>query len=511
MSFRIAVVTALTLATCTVLSSPARAQDRTPDRAQFRADLDAFVREAMAEVEAVPGLVIAVVDGAGVVHTAGYGLADIESNAPATADTPFYIASSTKSFTALALAATAARGEVDLDAPLNALTPDSAVPSGIAGRVTLTDLLSHRSGIDNRPIAYRVAFTGDWSPALLWNLTRETGEGDVPYGTFLYGNAGYNLATVLIEHRFQRDWHSIVRDEVLAPLGMTNTTADIDQMRASGNVVAVGYLGLTPGHPQRVYLQKSNSTMHSAGGLVSSANDMARWLQAQINDGVVDGQRVLPAGLIASTHVSRVSQDNRFGSYLRNGYGLGWQVGTSGDELFLHHFGNFAGSRAHVSFMPERRVGVAVMINEDVFGGELADIVADYVYDRLAGVPNVEAAYHARLAELVSARDSRRQGLAAAREARAQRPRMLTLADEAYVGDYVSRALGELHVRTSAAGLEISIGALRAVAENFTQPESVRVELVPFTGEPVVFTLDATGKPASLTYSDEVFQRRMPD
>ena len=501
-------VAALTLVAGTLLSSGASAQDHAPDRARFRADLDAFVRMAMTEVDAVPGLAIAVVDSSGVVQTAGYGLADVENHAPATAETPFYIASSTKSFTALAIAAMAARGELDLDAPLNVLAPDSGVPSDIAGRVTLTDLLSHRAGVDNGAIAYRVAFSGDWSPAQLWTLTGETRAGTSPYGTFQYGNASYNLATVLIEHRFRRDWRAIVSDEVLIPLGMTHTTADIDAVRASGQVVAAGYVGLQAGSPQRAYLQKTDSTMHSAGGLISTANDMARWLEAQIDDGVVDGRRVLPAGLISSTHMSRVAQERTFGPYVRTGYGLGWQVGRYGDDLLLHHFGNFSGNRAHVSFMPERRLGVAVMINEDSIAGELADIVADYVYDWFAAVPNLEAVYETKLAELVAARDARREGVAQGVLTRSQRSRTLSLTDEAYVGDYISPVLGLMHVRQTPAGLEVAIGVQHAVAENFTRPESIRVELTPLNGESVAFILDTAGKPVGLIYAGEEFHRQ---
>ncbi len=374
----------------------ALAQERAPDLVRFRSDLDSFIQRSMTGLEAVPGLAIAVVDASGTVHTHGYGLADVEAHAPATADTPFYIASSTKSFTALAIAAMAARGELDLDAPLSTLSPGSGIPAGIAGQVTLTDLLSHRAGVENDPITYRLAYTGDWTAQQLWSLTGETREGEVARGTFQYGNVGYNLATILIEGARQRDWHTMVHDEVLAPLGMTHTTADIDQLRASGRAVAVGYLGLQAGQPERAYQQKTNSTMHSAGGLVSTANDMSRWLAAQINDGVVEGRKVLPTGLVASTHESRVVQDRTFGSYVRTGYGLGWQVGRYGDDLMLHHFGNFSGNRAHVSFMPDRKLGVAVMINEDAVAGVFADLVANYVYDWFRGIPDLDATYQAR-------------------------------------------------------------------------------------------------------------------
>jgi CubicO group peptidase (beta-lactamase class C family) len=479
------------------------------DRDRFRRDFDAFAAKAMERIEAVPGMAAAVVDGTGAVHVGHYGIADAETGAKVTPDTRFYIASSTKSFTALAIAAMAARGEVDLDAPLASWSPDSGVPADIAGQVSLTDLLSHRSGVDNSPIAYRMAYTGDWTPQQLWRLTSETRPNpEAPYGTFAYTNAGYNLATVLIEKRWGRDWRVLVDDEVLAPLGMTSTTARIDEVRAAGETVTSGHSGRTPGRGEPTYLQKTDSTMHSAGGLISTADDMALWLQAQVNDGVVAGRRVFPAGLIASTHLQRAADDDSFGPYVRTGYGLGWRIGRYGDDVLLHHFGNFSGSRAHVSFMPHRRLGVAVMINEDVFAGDFADLVANYAYDWFAGVPDLEATYDARLEELAAQRDRRRAGLAASEASRAQRPRTLTLSNAAYVGDYVSEAFGTMRIREMEDRLEAEIGVQKAKAENFTQPESIRVELTPFTGQSIVFTLGADGQPEALTFEGERFVRR---
>lgn len=479
------------------------------DRARFPEALDAFARKAMERIEAVPGLAVAVVDEQGVIHTAGFGVADVETGAPVTTDTQFYIASSTKSFTALAIAAMATRGEVDLDAPLAAWSPDARIPADLAGRVTMTDLLSHRSGLDNGPIAFRVAFSGDWTPETLWDLTAETrANAEAPYGTFDYTNVGYNLATVLTERRWGRDWRAMVDAEVLRPLGMTRTTALIDEARAGGGVVASGHFGRVPGRPERSYLQKTDATMQSAGGLISTADDMGLWLEAQVTDGVAGGHRVFPAGLIVSTHTSRAAQEATFGPYVRTGYGLGWQVGRYGDDALIHHFGNFSGSRAHVSFMPDRRLGVAVMVNEDAFAGDLADLVANYAYDWFAGVPDLEAVYDAKLTVLATERDRRRAGAEAGAAARAARPRTLSLPDDAYVGEYVSPAYGVMTVRRAGDRLEVAIGVQHVLAENFTQPESLRVELTPFRGEPVVFTLGTDGRPATLEYAGATFVRR---
>lgn len=434
-------------------------------------------------------------------------MADVATGAPVTTDTRFYIASATKSFTALSFAVLSRRGELDLDAPLADWAPPSGVPSDIAARITLTDLLSHRSGVDNAPIAFRVAYSGDWTPEVLWRLTAQTAPRDTPYGQFVYANSGYNLATVLMERRWGRDWREVVEDEVLAPLGMTATTARIDEARGAGAVVAAGHFGRMPNQPERSSLQKTDATMQSAGGLISTANDMALWLEAQISDGRVGGRQVFPEGLIASTHVSRVAQEATFGPYVRTGYGLGWQTGRYGGDALIHHFGNFAGSRAHVSFMPERRIGVTVMVNEDAFAGDLADVVADYAYDWFADLPDIDAVYDAKLDALIVERDRRRAGIAGALGARGKRPRTLSLVNAAYVGDYVNPAYGTLTIREAGDRLLVAIGVQQALAEYLTEPEGLRVELTPFRGESVVFRLDAENHPTALTYQDQIFVR----
>ena len=453
------------------------------DRAALGPALDDFVGQALSRVEAVPGVAIAVVDRRGLVHAAGFGVADVETGAPVTVDTPFYIASATKPFTALAIALMDQRGELDLDAPLSSWSVGSGIPPEFAATVTLADLLSHQSGIRNDPIAFRVAFSGEWTPAVLWRLTSETAPNQAAlHGRFEYTNSGYNLGAVLLEQRWGRDWRALVDDEVLGPLGMAQTTSRVDALRAAGVSVSAGHFGDQPGPARRSPLQKVDATMQSAGGLMSSASDMALWLEAQINDGVVGGRRVFPAGVVAATHVPRVALDSRSGAYTREGYGLGWYAGRYGEDLLVHHFGGFSGSRAHVSFMPARGLGVVVMVNEDLVAGDLADLIANYVYDWMAGLPDVDAVHAARVDTLVETRDARRARLAASLEERRGRARTLSQPDEAYAGHYRSPALGALAVTAGPDGLEFAIGQLSAVAENATGAETVRVELVPFQG-----------------------------
>lgn len=473
-----------------------------PETARQAADIDAFVRRAMTTVGTVPGLSLAVVNGEDVVMVAGYGIADVETRQPVDADTAFYIASATKSFTALAVMQMAGRGEVGLDEPVATWTGSTALPADQAATVTLTDLLSHQSGLGNDAIGYRLAFSGQHTPAILQTLLGETTlNPDAPRGTFQYTNTGYNIATTLIEGRFGRSWQALVDEEVLMPAGMAHTTARISAARATG-VVANGHLASGPEGASLSPLQKVDETLQSAGGLVSTARDMARWLELQINDGRLDDRQVFPAGLVASSHRARAVQDRAFGAYHRDGYGLGWQTGRYGDEVLIHHFGNFSGARAHVSFAPARRLGVVVMVNEDLVTGELADLVANYVYDRFAERPDLEATYDTQLAGMVATRDRRVAGLTRARAERAARPSKLSRPVETYQGLYVSPAMGTIGITLADGQLVVRSGVLSAPAEAATDAESIRVELVPFQGQIITFA------PYSLTFAGHVFTRQ---
>lgn len=496
--------TALAAAAVLLGAAPAAA-GTDPDR--FRADADAFIRRAMDRVGVVPGLSIAVVDGEDVLMTAGYGVADLASGAPVDADTRFYIASSTKSFTALAVAATAARGDIDLEEPVSAWSDVPATQGALFSRVSLTDLLSHRSGLDNSPMSFRAAMSGEHTPEAMRDLVAATVlREDTSHGTFRYSNAGYNLATTLLEARDGRDWRVLVRDEVLRPIGMNDTTGWMSEAR-TGGVVAAGHLGYGTDGPVRSPLQKVDATMQSAGGLVSTADDMARWLEIQINDGVLDGRRVFPAGLVTSTHRPLATNGATFGPYVRDSYGLGWQIGRYGDDVLIHHFGNFAGSRAHVSFMPERRLGVAVMVNEDVVAGGLADLVANYVYDWHAGRPDLETTYDAALTAFVAERDRGQASIARQTAERALRPWRLARPLPAYAGTYVNPTLGTVRIVERDGALVVTTGVMEAAAEPFTRPESIRVELAPLQGQVMQFAAEGE-TPDSLVFLGETFRRR---
>ena len=359
-------------------------------------DVESFLAE-LRQLGIEPGLAITIVSGDEVLLETACGTADAATGRTATTDTRFYIASSTKSFTALAVALLAHEGKLDLAAPLSRYFPGITLAKPLsADAITLRDLLTHRSGLGNEASTWRAAYTGEYDHDLLVSLIddstpRESGQ------AFYYSNYGYVLTSLILEQQFERSWKDIVRDEVLLPAGMTATTAYPSRIPEKEKTRPHAWAGGS----NRLSLEKSDATMHAAGGHYTTAGDMARWLQVQLHDGVVGGRRVFPEGVVASTHLPIAQVDEDFYTYHRSGYGLGWYIADYEGEKMLHHFGSFVGARAHVSFLPEHGIGVAVLMNDaSPVTFNLPDMLANIVYDRVLALSDATENRVAALSKL---------------------------------------------------------------------------------------------------------------
>ena len=473
----------------------------------LRADLDVQIDRAFARVGAVPGLAVAVYTPSGI-YVRGFGFADVETRVAATADTAFYIASSTKSFTALAMAILAERGELDLDDTLAHYAPEAPFPGAIRPEaVRLRDLLTHTHGIANDGIAHRVAFTGQHDPATLWRLLAATEPNrSAPLGTFEYTNIGYNVLTALTDRRLGVRWQDLLQREIFGPAGMTHTTAITSRARAEGWPVARPHTALG-GTFERIYLEKVDRTMQSAGGLITSARDAARWLELMVSDGRLAGRQVVPAAAVRRTRAPLVAIGPPQGSYAREHYGLGWYIGRYRDEVLLHHFGGFPGARAHISYVPARAVGVAAFANVGGPPSDIVDAIANYVYDRTAGRGDAAATLEAATAAIVDRHARSVEQFRADRAARATRSWTLSQPRQAYAGVYTSERFGSIEIAAGRETLDVGFGVMHAVAEPYPKPDAIRIELEPLHGETIEFDLGGTTAPVALVYASERFVR----
>lgn len=466
-------------------------------------ELDAAIARAMA-LNLTPGLAIAIYSREGV-YARGLGVTDIVTNEPADADTAFYIASSTKPLTALALARLHHRGAFDLSETLAGYAPDAPFPAAVgADETTFRQMLSHTSGIDNGPIGFRVAFSGQHDPETLWRLLGEsTPNVEAPRRQFVYSNVGYNITTVLTDRRMGMTWQAVLDREVFAPAGMTRTSARMS--RAAAWSVAKPHTLSSDGALTRIALEKTDQTMQSAGGVIMSANDASRWLELMVEGGRLGGRQIIAPEAIATVIAPVAQVGAAFDGYTREAYALGWYLGPYREQSMLHHFGGFAGFRAHVSCLPALGVGVAAFANGSQ-GGAVTDAIANYFYDRMLGAPDTVQIFDAALAAAADRRARTVASIVDGRASRASRPWTLTRPRDAYAGAYESDVWGRIEIAAEGPALEVRYGAMRAIAEPFTQPDSVRVELVPGQGESLLFEGQGD-RPAGLRTRLGRFQR----
>ena len=303
-------------------------------------------------------------------------------------------------------------------------------------------------------------------------------------------------------------WQELLQREIFRPAGMTRTTATMSDARRAGWTVAQGYASGLPEGRMRISLMKVDATMQSAGGLVMSANDAVKWLELMANDGKVGGRQVVAAAAVRATRANPVQTgETRADDFGADRYALGWNIGRYGADDIFFHYGGFAGFRAHVSYIPARRIGVAVFVNDSAVGGRLGDALAKAIYARLTGDAGAAQAFDLTVASLVEAAAKGREQVRADREKRAQRPWTLSRPRADYAGTYRSPAFGELVIRNDGEELFVELGQMKSRAEPFTQPDTVRVELVPLSGTVVGFEMGADGKPAAVRYMDARFER----
>jgi hypothetical protein len=277
---------------------------------------------------------------------------------------------------------------------------------------------------------------------------------------------------------------------------------------ADPNNLALPYELRASGH-ERVPYAKDDANMHAAGGLLSTAADLSRYLIAHLNGGRVDGRQVLPESAITTTHRQHAEQNRTFGSFHRFGAGLGWDLATYERETVLQRFGGFPGFHAHLSFMPSKRIGVVVLANGGGTSTRTADAIATYVYDLGRDTPRLSERADEKLAAVKAQMVRSRESIAFDLDARKKRPQTTPLALEAYAGTYESPAYGRMDWTIENGRLRVRMGIAASDVEVFDGARhQFRVELTG-SGQGVTFDVPAGAlRPVAVSYMNERFVRQ---
>jgi CubicO group peptidase (beta-lactamase class C family) len=458
--------------------------------------------DAAAQSTGLPGYSAAIVTPHGILYQHSYGTRDCGRTEPANAQTMYYIASATKPLVAAAVLQLAGAGRIKLDAPVKSYLPRFALADEHeSATITVRDLLTHGRGLNEFVITFGEAFTGEMDDDKFYRLLATV----KARGRFSYSNLHYTLLGRIIESVTGISWKQYLATRLFAPLDMKRTTTSASEWLADPNHACP--LEYWDGAFQPSPLVKSDRTMHAAGGIASTATDLARFLHMEMNDGSFHHQQVIAKALMQQSHQLQAATDAKYFAYHRSGYGYGWYIGEYRGHMLVHHFGGFEGAHAHLSWLPEQKIGIVVLQNSDGATVNFSDAVADSLYDAVLALDSTVGwrDYETHVA------DEKRKATSEPPLKVAQLPMPMEELAGSYAnsdwgtlvftrhGDEVSACIGDYPLRFSrdAAGVPVANIEGRAFQIVFTNTEGIisRVELKD-RGLSIIFERPSNAPPA---------------
>lgn len=338
----------------------------------------AFVRQMMARTPAylseasVPAAAVAVIENGRVILARGFGMADVAHKVPVTDATLFNIGSTSKSISAWGAMRLVDEGKIGLDDPVDRRLTRWHLPSSSysADGVTLRRLLSHTAGLSVS--GYRGWGPDDNIPALERSLSGEdNGAGAVllktaPGSGWAYSGGGYTVAQLLVEELSGRNFADYMRDAVLRPLGMTDSSFALTPLVLSRAAKAYDELGEETPTPRFAEL--------AAAGMYTTIGDMACYALASLGD--ARATKVLkPATLDLMTSAAPATEGR---------WGLGYAIQAAGDGFpdgveRVGHDGGNRGWQAYFWVSRARRDGLIVLTNGSDGWNISNQLVADWM------------------------------------------------------------------------------------------------------------------------------------
>jgi CubicO group peptidase (beta-lactamase class C family) len=477
-----------------------------PALADPPADIDARV-EALRQQLGVPGVSIAIVEGGKTVLAKGYGIRKLGAPEKVDADTLMTIGSTSKAFTAADLALLVDQGKIKWDDKVIDHMPwFQMYDSWVTREMTVRDLLVHRSGLG--------LGAGDLMFVPRSNIPRKDAVRRLRYikpatsfrSAYAYDNILYMVAGQLIEEVTGESWEKFTRDHILRPAGMKNSTTDDagflaspdkahPHARMNGGMRGVGDQEVLD---IRARLAENNLP---AGGISTSANDMARWLKIQLAHGALpEGGRLFSDAASAEMWkpvvlqpIAQRPEPLKALQPMFDAYALGWDIQDYRGAKIVSHGGAVFGFLTTVVLIPEKNVGFSIIINSE--DGVFVRGLMYELIDHYLGLPKTD------WASLLNryTQEARAKGLAALKAA-ASTPAQVgpSLAVERYAGDYADPWYGPIAIRYQGNKLRVDFKqtpGMTGTLEHY-QYDSFRAVLDDKTIEPpyLNFSINADGK-----------------
>ena len=364
----------------------ARAQEA--DVAKKLQGFDAYMEQTLKDWN-TPGVGVGIVVQDKLVFAKGYGYRDYEKKLRFTTKTMQPIASNSKLFTAVAAGMLVDEGNLAWDKPIRDSVPEIQFYNDqLNSNVTLRDMLSHRTGVTRHDLIW---FKSPFTREELFKKLKYLEPQEPIRTTFLYNNLMFAAVGQIIEIKSGRKWEDFVRERIFTPLDMSTTCYTIAGMLKQPDYGVPFREKRDSFELYKIPYYEDTEGVAPAGAIISNIDELSHWLIALMNEGKYDGKQVLPPGALKATLQPAIALPNAGGEALgfweliNSAYGMGRWTASYRGKLLTYHGGDLPGFHSQISFMPNDKIGVIVLVISD-HSAPLYNIVSYNVYERLLGM-----------------------------------------------------------------------------------------------------------------------------
>ena len=435
------------------LTSSLHAQDiiTPPESKKLKTILEDFEKYAEDSMQdwRTPGMAVAIVRGDEVIYTNAFGVKTHGGSEPVTKETIFQIGSTSKAFTAALVSMLVDEGKVKWkDQVVEHLPEFEMYDSWVTRQFMVEDLMAQRSGMP--PHAADALVMCGFDRDYIRGALRYVKPVSSFRSEFAYQNNLFLVAAELIEKHTGKSWEKNIKERILAPLGMTDSTIDMKSFQSAEDVTSLHHtyedqiIALSKNWPYLFWTY----VYAPAGGINSNIIDMAKWVSFQVNRGEFKGRRLVSEENMDYMHTPKVTAMEFAGR--QEYYCEAWVYRENAPYPIVWHNGGTTGCKTMIAIIPEAKVGIIVLSN--LGDALLPEALAFRFFDMYLGNPDVDwsSKMLAENKEKIKAAESELPA--------APKNPLPAMSLENYSGDYRNDVYGTINITKKDDDLVLTIG-----------------------------------------------------
>ncbi len=467
--------------------------------------IDAAMNDAV-KFWQTPGAAIVVVKDDQVIFIKGYGLRDVKTKEAVTPDTVFAIGSTTKAFVTGAMAMLVDDGKMNWDDPVRKHVQYFRLGDPLANEnVTMRDIVTHRTGLVRHDLLW---YASPWSRE---EIVRKIGFVPLNYGfrtTFQYQNIMFLTAGVAVGNTAGSSWEEFTQRRIFDPLGMKSASL-------STNVAEKSADHATPHQKKGSGIEtmpwRNIDNVGPAGSINASVRDLSNWIRLHLNEGELDGKRLISAENVREMHAPQmvVRNEGRWQLFFpptetsQLSYGLGWFINDYRGHKLVMHGGTIDGFRASIVLVPKSKLGVAVLANLN--GTQMPEAVCYNVVDLLLGLPKKD--WNASIAASAKQLETETNKAVLARIGARKKDTKTSRELAAYVGSYEDAGYGKAEISLVDGNLMLGWSSFKSKLDHF-HFDTFTAKDDRLATEQVLFTLGADGEVSAMNFLGVSFRKK---